>query len=177
MRLSICRIYVFGIIGRAMPAGIDLRIRFTYPGREVAEALSFPRLRTFDPCLLLATIAPRPPPEHHNWSLGADHFLTLGVDHFFLGLFFFAVPLLILVFFAFRFFAMHTSSPPECFAAVKALMPLREPDSGQPNARRGLYQCSEMHNRGSGDDLVRHGLERCGLAEKFLGPEDGCVPT
>ena len=83
------------------------------------------------------------------------------MDHFFLGLFFFAVPLrLILVFFAFRFFAM------------KALMPLREPDSGQPNARGGLYQCSEMHNRGGGDDLVRHGLERCGLAENFPGPEE-----
>jgi hypothetical protein len=27
--LSICRIIVFGIIGRAMPAGIGLRIRFT----------------------------------------------------------------------------------------------------------------------------------------------------
>jgi hypothetical protein len=88
------------------------------------------------------------------------------VDHFFLSLFFFAVPLrLILVFFAFRFFAM------------KALMPLREPDSGQPNARRGLYQCSEMHNRGGGDDLVRHGLERCGLAENFPGPEDGSAST
>jgi hypothetical protein len=34
--------------------------------------------------------------------LGGSHFLTLGVDHFFLGLFFFAVRL----FFAFRFLAM-----------------------------------------------------------------------
>jgi hypothetical protein len=39
--------------------------------------------------------------------LGGSHFLTLGVDHFFLGLFFFAVRLRsILVFFAFRFLAM-----------------------------------------------------------------------
>jgi hypothetical protein len=40
-------------------------------------------------------------------SLAGSHFLTLGVDHFFLGLFLFGVPLcLILVFFAFRFFAI-----------------------------------------------------------------------
>jgi hypothetical protein len=37
----------------------------------------------------------------------AGHFVTLGVDHVFLGLFFFAASLrLILVFFAFRFFVI-----------------------------------------------------------------------
>jgi hypothetical protein len=50
-------------------------------------------------------------PEYHNSmsfpTLGVDHFLTLGVDHFFLDLFFFSLPLrLILVSFAFRFFAI-----------------------------------------------------------------------
>lgn len=40
-------------------------------------------------------------------TLGVDHLFTLGVDHFFLALFFFAVPLrLIVVFFAFRLFAI-----------------------------------------------------------------------